>query len=449
MKIVLILISCFVLTITPVFVWAEDSNNVEEDPFATSEADMFSESETLEDVQEYQDEEIDDQIKKGSIGVSAELNGSAVYNSIREELKKPPYERNDSYSASIEGDLFLDLRWKYGMKIFGDVYAVHTPIKETGLKEEQKSQIDEKDYAVFARELFGDVNIAHKVYFRIGKQTLKWGQGYLWNPTDLINIDRKEFTDIEARREGSYGLKMHIPFGTALNIYTFINTTDTKNSDESALAGKVEFLVLGDIEMSVSGWTKKDYKPVYGLDIAAYGLGTYWRGELSLTQGGNQHYLEKQNDFYVDSYDSDEFISQLVMGFTRSFDIGDINDRFSLTGEFLYNPKGYEENMFEDITLKTQFLAGHYYVPSYYGKYYAAVFTTFRRFLGNTDLTFSANAINNLSDSSSLVMTNLNYVATFETSIKVGLSATIGEENREFTLLGNSNSANVSFSMVF
>ncbi len=61
------------------------------------------------------------------------------------------------------------------------------------------------------KEFFADGNYKYKVYVRFGKQNLKWGRGYLWNPTDLISQDRKDFGDMDARREGVYGLKMHIP----------------------------------------------------------------------------------------------------------------------------------------------------------------------------------------------------------------------------------------------
>ena len=29
-----------------------------------------------------------------------------------------------------------------------------------------------------------------KIYFRTGKQVLKWGRSYFWNPTDLINVEK-------------------------------------------------------------------------------------------------------------------------------------------------------------------------------------------------------------------------------------------------------------------
>ncbi|MCP4294783.1 MAG: DUF1302 domain-containing protein, partial [Proteobacteria bacterium] len=375
---------CLFLILLSLAVSAQESTEPD-DPFAISEEEMFSDSESVEAVENYKDDQVTKKIDDGSIGISAALQVYSKYNFASDKAKADTsaYGHDDSYTLSIRGDILFDARWKYGMKIFADYYIDYTLVEDTGIDSDQETEEDD----VTLRELFGDVNIAQKFYFRIGKQTLKWGKGYLWNPTDLISIDQKDFEDIDARREGVYGLKMHIPFGTSVNIYTFLNTTETEDVSESAAAAKLEFLVLEDVEISFSGWTKRDYKPVYGFDISAFGFDTRWRGEISVTQGGNQHYLVKEDGMYVDTYDSEEIITQMSMGFTTLFDIGDISDRLSLTGEFFHNPKGYEENMLAEtplttkgghvlpVTLKDIFLSD-YYTPNYYGKYYAAVFAT-------------------------------------------------------------------------
>lgn len=439
--------------------WADDTTETEEDPFAISEDEMFSDSQTVEEVTEFQDETITDEFDKGTYGFSGILRGSGIYRFATEKAKEDPspYGHDDAYSATVNGDIFFDARWKYGIKFFSDVYLTWTPVEETGLDEHQQIKEDE-DYDLIVREIFGDVNIAQAVYFRIGKQTLKWGRGYFWNPTDLISIDKKDFNDVDALREGTYGLKIQVPFGTALNIYGFIDTTDTESYDESAFAGKIEFLVLDNTEISLSGWTKQDYKPVYGIDFSTHAVDTQWRGEASVSEGGNRHFLVKENEVWVDSYDPEELIVQYSLGFTKKFDVGDITDRLSLTGEFLINPKGYDENMLErtpltgpngmpipGATLRELFLS-EYYRPYYYGKYYAALFASLSHLAGTSDLTLSANSISNLSDSSSVLATNLSYNVTFDTTLTFSILKYTGPENREFTFAGNDTSLEASFS---
>ncbi|MCP4298592.1 MAG: hypothetical protein GY786_23640, partial [Proteobacteria bacterium] len=100
------------------------------------------------------------------------------------------------------------------------------------------------------------------------------------------------------------------------------------------------------------------------------------------------------------------------------------------------------------VTLKDIFLSD-YYTPNYYGKYYAAVFATLSKLFNDSDFSLSANAISNLSDASSTVSTTLNYVVDFDTSVALQLSRNLGELNREYTLSGNTGTAQLSLSMNF
>jgi hypothetical protein len=448
---------CLLVILLPITTWADEPTTPEKDPFATSEAEMFSDSKTVESVEGFKDEGITDKFDRGTLGFSGELKGTAVYSFATENAKKEPsllYRRDDAYSGIVEGDILFDARWRYGIKFFSDLYLTNTPVKETGMDESLTEA--EKDHDAFFREAFGDFNLARTVYFRIGKQTLKWGKGYLWNPTDLISIDHKNFNDIEARREGSYGLKTQIPFGTALNLYSFIDTTDTDDTSESAFAAKVEFLLWGDFEVSFSGWTKKGFRQVYGFDFSGDALDIQWRGELSVSKGGNRHYLVKENGIWQDSYDPDEVITQASWGFTKLFDVGDINDRLNLTCEFLINPKGYDENMLArtplplagGLTLRELFLSS-YYDPYYYGKYYAALFVTYARFLGTSDLTLSANAVENLSDESAVIATNLRYQVTFDSALTFTITRYLGSEDGEFTFAGYEGNVQAALSISF
>lgn len=452
------LIMCFS---TPVL--SADTPKTEKDPFAVSEEDMFSEQDSVEEADQFKDEKITDRFDRGGIGISGELRGSAIYGSATDKAKADTsvYGQDDAYSATIEGDILFDARWKYGLKFFTDIFVTYTPVEETGKEENLTDEEDEEDYDIIVREAFGDVNILQKVYFRIGKQNLKWGRGYFWNPTDLISTSRKDFNDIDARREGTYGMKTQIPFGTKLNLYSFIDTTDAEKLEETAFAGKVEFLIIDNTEVSFSGWNKVEHEPVYGFDFSTYGFDTQWRGEVSYTKGGNQHYLVKKNGQWVDDYDKDETIIKTSLGFTKRFDVGDIADRLGLTGEFLFNSRGYEKNMLErtpltlpngtvipGYTLRDLFLSG-YYEPYYYGKYYAAFFISYSHLLNTSDLSASLNSISNVSDGSSVTAVNLNCELTFDTRLSASVTSYNGAEDTEFTWAGIQNTFEISLNSEF
>ncbi len=412
------------------------------------EDDLFSDENSVEAVEEHQDENIS-QIMEESVGFAGELTGTFTYDAARDCLEGDADWGDNPYTALMEGDFLLDARWREGIKAFGDLWAGYTEQSTPSDEEESEQKTDDDKFDTVLKELFADVNIKHRVYFRFGKQNLIWGRGYFWNPTDLINTERKDFQDMDKRREGIFGLKTHIPFGTTVNIYGFIDMNDAEKSEDFAYAGKLEFLVLNDIEMAVSAWAKSTYRPVFGFDMSTYKLRTQWRGEISLTQGGNQRYLEKQDNEYVEVDKNDDWIPRLTVGFTRNFDVGDFTDRFSVTGEFFYNHKGYEDDMLEDEELRAQFISGGYYLPNYYGKYYAAIFTSFARFLNNSDLTLTTNAIGNLSDSSCILQAGLDYQLTFNASLSTKLSGYLGEKNREYTFSGNALSAEVSLNLAF
>jgi hypothetical protein len=103
--------------------------------------------------------------------------------------------------------------------------------------------------------------------------------------------------------------------------------------------------------------------------------------------------------------------------------------------------------MLEDET-RDQFLEGGYFEPGNYGKYYAALFSSFSRFIV-TDMTLNVKAIGNLTDSSFILSTGVDYVLTFNAMLSAKLNAYLGEENREYTVHGNALSAEVSVNIVF
>jgi hypothetical protein len=125
----------------------------------------------------------------------------------------------------------------------------------------------------------------------------------------------------------------------------------------------------------------------------------------------------------------------MSLGVSRTFNIGDINDRLTVAGEFYHNGGGYTKNMLQDTT-RAQFLSGGYFESNNYGKYYAALFTSLERFLVR-DMTLSVNAISNLSDSSVMLRSGVEYQITNNATLGFDLTGYLGPKNREFTLSGN------------
>ena len=101
-----------------------------------------------------------------------------------------------------------------------------------------------------------------------GKQVLKWGTGYFWNPTDLINIEHRSFTNTNALLQGVFGLRSDVVFSPNWHLYTFLNLNGVQaDATDAAFAARSEFLV-GSTEFAVSSWLKWGKVPVFGADLS-------------------------------------------------------------------------------------------------------------------------------------------------------------------------------------
>ena len=144
--------------------------------------------------------------------------------------------------ALMLGDLMLDVRLPFGMKTYTDCELYLAP-EDGGLAfsdpDNYFSSGSGSGFAIAVPEIFLDANINRRVYLRAGKQVLQWGRGYFWNPTDLINVEKKAFVERIGSREGTYGVKAHVPFGTKANVYTFVDMNNLASIDSLAGAAPV------------------------------------------------------------------------------------------------------------------------------------------------------------------------------------------------------------------
>jgi hypothetical protein len=237
-----------------------------------------------------------------------------------------------------------------------------------------------------------------------------------------------------------------------MNVYAFINVTGAESIDDFSVAGKVEFVMLEDIEVALSAWTKKEYEAVYGLNVATRKFNTNLWAEVSMSYGDNRHRLEihkvANETTYTDVTVTDEWVPRMCAGFTRFFDYGNYANRISVTGEVYYNAKGYDENMLDDEETRSRFLEGGYFESGNYGQYYAALFSRIGRFL-LTDMALNLNAIGNLSDSSYMLTSALEYQLASNAQLRGEMTGYFGGDNREYTLHGNAFSANVTVNLAF
>ncbi len=344
----------------------------------------------------------------------------------------------------IVSNSFFDVRMKNDIKAFANVETTY--------------QSQTKTTTFVLRELFFDFNLDRRVYLRTGKQVLQWGRCTLWNPTDLINVEKKPFVRKIGYREGAYGLKLTAPFGAKKNLYGFLDTGNAQTSDNLGGAMKYEFMA-GDTEMAFSGWSKNSYNPMLGYDFSTRVGYVDILGEASISKGENVNKIRLDQgllDIYRNNSDWDPRAS---INFSKGFRLGNFNDRLTVSTEFFYNSLGYDENLFSDKTayaLKTPIiapnglggvttinsaskkdflLANNLYDPNYLSRYYGALFTTITRFI-ITDMTFSANYIRNFNDGSGVISSGVLYTNIYDLSAGLLVNTTVGPDNSEYTFPG-------------
>lgn len=395
--------------------------------------------------------------------ITGQLNSISSYAMVREWVMRGSVDayNNNRISTYMNAELFIDIRLRESIKGYADISIKYNPLGDLAAHSvstvtnamtfaySNYTYYDTNYINLTVKELFFDANIAKAVYFRTGKQVLAWGQGFFWNPSDLINIQKKDFANITTAnltREGTYGVKMHIPFGTVANIYGFIDMRDIQNFRDIGVAGKFEAVLFG-WEASISAVGRQNYIPVYAMDLTGRIplINVDLRAEATLSYGFNKPHLVSITTNYVpfpvytanvDKWDN-TWVTRVCLGFSRSFTVFDVVDRLMINGEYFYNGAGYNEATFRDPVKRAVFAnplsSAGLYEPSYHGMHYAFLSASYAKFI-LTDLTLNMYAIANMSDWSGVLTLGASYNPVYNFTLGLTVSGNLGEENGEFTM---------------
>lgn len=99
-------------------------------------------------------------------------------------------------------------------------------------------------------ELYTDVNYGDLFFLRLGKQRLKWGAGFVYNPSDPVNPP-KDPTATRAIREGVPAVKAEI-ITSIVSLTAFGVFFDT--IEESGAGGRISTSKIPGTDLSVSGY---------------------------------------------------------------------------------------------------------------------------------------------------------------------------------------------------
>jgi len=388
--------------------------------------------------------------EKKTVGFSGEVTSV-----IQDTMYRIPSD--NALNSYIVGNMLIDARMKQDVKAFSNIEAVYR----------SKTRITESEL----REIFLDFNIDRRVYFRAGKQVLQWGRCNLWNPTDMINIERKTFIRKIGYRDGAYGMKMHIPFGTSYNIYAFLDTGNAGSAQDAAGALKFEFLT-GKTEMAFSGWTRRSYSPIFGFDLSSRLSDIDIAGETTMSRNDTGNFMKDDQGTLTLYKKRNEWVKKAALDLSKGFRLGNYNDRLVVTSSFFYNQAGYTNSIFNDQSAyrfaspvagkdasgtpvcltsgtKKDFLVGNdLYAMNYFAKYYGALFVNIGRFIIE-DMILNVNYVRNLQDTSGILSAGVTYRNMNDFSAGLLINSFIGPANREYTFTNAKLDIQSTFSVSF
>lgn len=427
--------------------WAEE----------VDEASLFSGEEGLIESEGSLQQNLSNTFEKESVTFSGRVMARGVYHMSREWLYEEGRFDTNQLSNASEGDFFIDVRLKNGVKGYVNV-AIETiaqepqPFLGAGVETESESESFREteawgsDTEERVKEFFIDANAGRKAYFRIGKQVLKWGRTYFWNPTDFINIEKREFLDMNRYREGVYGARLHVPFGSQQNLYLFTNFSSANNMDGVAMAGKYEFLIR-NTELAFSAWHKSRTGNAVGFDFSTTLLGIYVNSETSFHHQDESVSIEGAWDHAALRKEKNKDAWRMSLGLTKTFDY-ELSDRITFTYECFYNGGGYEENLFNDAAATALLLLNDLYEPNHHGVYYSALFGSINKY-PIPDMILNLNILSNMDDGSFVIVPGFSYEPVDHFIVSFNLDIFAGPENAEYTFLNTGVACDLSVEILF
>jgi len=296
-------------------------------------------------------------------------------------------------------------------------------------------------------ELFLDINaLNNSLFFRFGKQDIKWGAGYRWSPTDFLNEERIDplDPDEEINVNGITGFKMTIPIST-FNFITFIGNESLTNILDTSITLRAEY-AYDFFEISATAYYQKNLRPLFGADFSGggefwYGTWEFWN-ETSFSLGSNRTFVRYNEDNgRYETYEADKDRAFFKNVFGLSYNTIMLPEVFTtslnISLEYFYNDEGYDNAELYPYTIIFQKKTGKkLFQPYRMGKHYLAAGLSLNNILSSpeeySNVSIKSNYIINISDISSVLSLGLSYSGIEDLSLSISGIFTFAEEGTEF-----------------
>ena len=343
------------------------------------------------------------------------------------------------------------------------VFTIAAEEEETAEEDPQTGSAPALNLDVF--ELFSDFNFDEKVFFRFGKHTIKWGVGYFWSPTDVLNLSTIDVEDPTADREGPVSLKAQYPFGIH-NAYLYMITNINAKPLEVAIAPKLEF-VVGNTEFGVGGYYQQALSPRITFTFSSSVGDVDFFGEGLASIGSEKTFVRLSRKQVADFADPPEDLETVLDTYTMEsfpFLSGTIGFRYleeldnkagsiAFIGQYYYNGEGYADSSllepayfllqnaeFNGLTIADEAAQpeGYEDPPALvagdlfdWGRHYAAATLGWSNIF-DTKLGLSVFALANIGDLSGIVSPSMTFSLIDTFNVNVGARFTFGKIGDEY-----------------
>ena len=233
---------------------------------------------------------------------------------------------------------------------FGDV---EFPLSEIGrgvLVGEVGHTVSADTADMHAREGFVEFDLGRTAWFRIGRQVLRWGNGFAWSPTDFFGKETPSLLPRIAPQEGTDGARIQVPFGSAAMLTGFL---EARSADADSLSGAVRAeCSVGAAEFSVSGRAISGGTQELGLDASTGILGARLYSGILWASGDLSPHARMRGGKLSIGEDRDHSQIQATAGGWRELPIGGTGQRLRIGIEGYWNSRGNPAGLLRDDSIR-------------------------------------------------------------------------------------------------
>jgi hypothetical protein len=350
-------------------------------------------------------------------------------------------------------DAFIDGRPSDRIRVFVNARILYDPTRDENMQTTSGSSLGSASLSstvmpgmsagsasnpdVVLDQAWVKFDIERAVFFTGGSQRIKWGTARFWNPTDFVNIEKRDPLLPYDLRPGLPMLRIDIPWEKISANFTVLGFLDqpvpASTLGQLGAGARMEFL-LGNTEIGFDAVYKDGEKLYGGMDVSAplgpfdvYAEAAYlnkasapfYSLDSSLTELGNL------SDFYT-TENIEGPVFQASAGINLTF-AWLLNRTATVGAEYYYNQLGYDSADVYPVLI----LNGDYQ-PFYLGKHYAAVYMTAEGPDKGHHTSYTLSVLANLSDMSFIGRLDFRWEFLTYMTFEAFASGHLGTEGGEF-----------------